>query len=61
MPILRHPSRLSFYLPAMTGSESVLCDHSIDYAEEQSMEIEAMQAVFMDDFECEARTSLSDV
>ena len=43
----------------MTGSESVLCDHSIDYAEEQSMEIEAMQAVFMDDFECEARTSLS--
>ena len=45
----------------MTGSESTLYDHSIDYAEEQSMEIEAMQAVFMDDFECDARASFSDV
>ena len=36
----------------MTGGLYIWQNDSVDYAEEQSMEIEAMQAVFMDDFEC---------
>ena len=39
------------YLPWRVDCTYDIIDF-VDYAEEQSMEIEAMQAVFMDDFEC---------
>ena len=36
----------------MTGTKWDCKCNGIDYKEEQSMEMEAMEAVFMDDFEC---------
>ena len=37
---------------SMTGTKWNINNNRADYKEEQSMEMEAMEAVFMDDFEC---------
>ena len=36
----------------MTGNTLSISFLWVDYKEEQAMEMEAMEAVFMDDFEC---------
>ena len=50
VPLDRHfCSSPSFKMSGIFNFQSIPC---IDHLEEQEMEVEAMQAVFMDDFEC---------
>ena len=49
-PLDRHSSSSPcFNMSGILYFQSIPC---IDHLEEQEMEVEAMQAVFMDDFEC---------
>ena len=40
----------------MSGKKWIIENEIIDHLEEQTMEIEAMEAVFMEDFECKSYT-----